>query len=149
MMVPRGLILALLIGLVAGPVFGIILYQTDTHEQLVFVDGSSISILTEKIDFDLGEEISIKIINSGTTELTFSDTSYGLEIKQLDGIVVFRPLSSQVISTLNSHDEIEFSWNQLKNNGEQILEGSYKIMSVGFDDNKNIIKKSIIINILK
>ena len=148
-MVPRGLILALLIGLVAGPVFGIILYQTDTHEQLVLVDGSSISILTEKIDFDLGEEISIKIINSGTTELTFSDTSYGLEIKQLDGIVVFRPLSSQVISTLNSHDEIEFSWDQLKNNGEQILEGSYKIMSVGFDDNKNIIKKSIIINILK
>ena len=148
-MVPRGLILALLIGLVAGPVFGIILYQTDTHEQLVFVDGSSISILTEKIDFELGEEISIKIINSGTTELTFSDTSYGLEIKQLDGIVVFRPLSSQVISTLNSHDEIEFSWDQLKNNGEQILEGSYKITSVGFDDNKNIIKKSIIINILK
>ena len=148
-MVPRGLILALLIGLVAGPVFGIILYQTDTHEQLVFVDGSSISILTEKIDFELGEEISIKIINSGTTDLTFSDTSYGLEIKQLDGIVVFRPLSSQVISTLNSHDEIEFSWDQLKNNGEQILEGSYKIMSVGFDDNKNIIKKSIIINILK
>ena len=148
-MVPRGLILALLIGLVAGPVFGIILYQTDTHEQLVFVDGSSISILTEKIDFDLGEEISIKIINSGTTDLTFSDTSYGLEIKQLDGIVVFRPLSSQVISTLNSHDEIEFSWDQLKNNGEQILEGSYKITSIGFDDKKNTIKKSIIINILK
>jgi len=148
-MVPRGLILALLIGLVAGPVFGIILYQTDTHEQLVFVDGSSISILTEKIDFELGEEISIKIINSGTTDLTFSDTSYGLEIKQLDGIVVFRPLSSQVISTLNPHDEIEFFWDQLKNNNEQILEGSYKITSVGFDDNKNIIKKSIIINILK
>ena len=148
-MVPRGLVLALLIGLVAGPVFGIILYQTDTHEQLVFVDGSSISIITEKIEFESGEEISIKIINSGTTELTFSDTSYGLEIKQLDGIVVFRPLSSQVISTLNSHDEIEFSWDQLKNNGEQILEGSYKITSVGFDDNKNIIKKSIIINILK
>jgi len=148
-MVPRGLILALLIGLVAGPVFGIILYQTDTHEQLVFVDGSSISILTEKIDFELGEEISIKIINSGTTDLTFSDTSYGLEIKQLDGIVVYRPLSAQVISTLNSHDEIEFFWDQIKNNNEQILEGSYKITSSGFDDNGNTIKKSIIINILK
>jgi len=148
-MVPRGLILALLIGLVAGPVFGIILYQTDTHEQLVFVDGSSISILTEKIDFELGEEISIKIINSGTTDLTFSDTSYGLEIKQLDGIVVYRPLSAQIISTLNSHDEIEFFWDQIKNNNEQILEGSYKITSSGFDDNGNTIKKSIIINILK
>ena len=61
-MVPRGLILALLIGLVAGPVFGIILYQTDTHEQLVLVDGSSISILTQKIDFELGEEISICLL---------------------------------------------------------------------------------------
>ena len=137
-MAPRGLILALLIGLVAGPVFGIILYQTDTHEQLVFVDGSSISILTEKIEFELGEKISIKIINSGTTELTFSDTSYGLEIKQLDGIIVYKPLSSQVVSTLDSHDEIEFFWDQVKNNGEQILEGSYKITSVGVDDNKNL-----------
>ena len=148
-MVPRGLILALLIGLVAGPVFGIILYQTDTHEQLVFVDGSSISILTEKIDFDLGEEISIKIINSGTTELTFSDTSYGLEIKQLDGIVVFRPLSSQVISTLNSHDEIEFSWDQLKNNGEPILEGTYKITSKAITLDGSIIEKIITIHIFK
>jgi len=148
-MAPRGLILALLIGLVAGPVFGIILYQTDTHEQLVFVDGSSISILTEKIEFELGEKISIKIINSGTTELTFSDTSYGLEIKQLDGIIVYKPLSSQVVSTLDSHDEIEFFWDQVKNNGEQILEGSYKITSVGVDDNKNTIKKSITINVLK
>ena len=140
-MAPRGLILALLIGLVAGPVFGIILYQTDTHEQLVFVDGSSISILTEKIEFELGEKISIKIINSGTTELTFSDTSYGLEIKQLDGIIVYKPLSSQVVSTLDSHDEIEFFWDQVKNNGEQILEGSYKITSVGVDDNKNTKKR--------
>jgi len=148
-MAPRGLILALLIGLVAGPVFGIILYQTDTHEQLVFVDGSSISILTEKIEFELGEKISIKIINSGTTELTFSDTSYGLEIKQLDGIIIYKPLSSQVVSTLDSHDEIEFFWDQVKNNGEQILEGSYKITSVGVDDNKNTIKKSITINVLK
>ena len=62
----------------------------------------------------------------------------------MDGIVVFRPLSSQVVSTLNSHDEVEFSWNQLKNNGEQILEGSYKIMSVGFDDNKNIMTFSLV-----
>ena len=148
-MIPRGLILALLIGLVAGPVFGIILYQTDTHEQLVFVDGSSISILTEKIDFKLGEEISISIVNSGTTDLTFSDASYGLEIKQLDGIVIFKPISAQIISTLSSHDEIGFVWDQSKNNGEQILEGRYKITSTGVDDNGNTIKKSITVNILK
>ena len=63
-MLPRGLILAVTIGVVAGPILGIILYETNTHEQLVYVDGSGISILTEKIDFDLGEEIHIKIVNS-------------------------------------------------------------------------------------
>ena len=105
--------------------------------------------IRDRIEFELGEKISIKIINSGTTELTFSDTSYGLEIKQLDGIIVYKPLSSQVVSTLDSHDEIEFFWDQVKNNGEQILEGSYKITSVGVDDNKNTIKKSITINVLK
>ncbi len=148
-MFPKGLILAILIGVIAGPIVGIILYESDTHEQLVFVDGSSISILTEKIDFKLGEEISIIIVNSGTTDLTFSDASYGLEIKQLDGIVIFKPISAQIISTLSSHDEIGFVWDQSKNNGEQILEGRYKITSTGVDDNGNTIKKSITVNILK
>ncbi len=148
-MFPRGLILAITIGVVAGPILGIILYETNTQEQLVYVDGSGISILTEKIDFDLGEEIHIKIVNSGTTDLTFPDASYGLEIKQLDGIVVFKPYSAQVVSTLSSYDEIEFVWDQTKNNGEQILEGRYKITSTGVDDNGNTIKKSITVNILK
>ena len=148
-MFPKGLILAILIGVVAGPLVGIILYETNTHEQLVFVDGASISILTEKIDFDLGEEIHIKIVNSGTTDLTFPDASYGLEIKQLDGIVIFKPYSAQVVSTLSSSDEIEFVWDQTKNNGEQILEGRYKITSTGSDNDGNIVKKSITINVLK
>ena len=148
-MFPRGLILAMVIGVVAGPILGIILYEIDIREQLVHFDGSGISILTEKIDFDLGEEIHIKIVNSGTTDLTFPDTSYGLEIKQLDGIVVFKPYSAQVVSTLSSSDEIEFVWDQTKNNGEQILEGRYKITSTGSDNDGNIVKKSITINVLK
>ena len=148
-MLPRGLILAVTIGVVAGPILGIILYETNTHEQLVYVDGSGISILTEKIDFDLGEEIHIKIVNSGTTDLTFPDASYGLEIKQLDGIVVFKPYSAQVVSTLSSYDEIKFVWDQTKSNGEQILEGSYKITSIGSDNDGNAVKKSITINVLK
>ena len=36
-MLPRGLILAIVIGVVAGPILGIILYEIDTHEQLVYV----------------------------------------------------------------------------------------------------------------
>ena len=79
-MFPKGLILAISLGVVAGPIFGIILFDIGVQEQLVYVDGTSLSIVTNKINFKLGEEVIIKIINSGTDELRFSDTSYGLVI---------------------------------------------------------------------
>ena len=101
-MFPKGLILAISLGVVAGPIFGIILFDIGVQEQLVYVDGTSLSIVTEKINFKLGEEVVIKIINSGTDELRFSDTSYGLVIKQLESIPVYTPISPQEISKLQS-----------------------------------------------
>ena len=148
-MLPRGLILAILIGVVAGPLFGIILYQTDSHEQLVFVEGSSLSIVTEKIDFKLGEEVVIKIINSGTDELRFSDTSYGLVIKQLDSIPIYIPIHTKEISKLESHEEVIFSWDQLKNDGSLVLEGTYKITVKANTINDKILEKIVTINIFK
>ena len=148
-MYPKGLILAVVIGVVAGPVFGIILFDIGTEEQLVFVEGDSLSIVTEKIDYKIGEVMSIKLVNSGTTDLIFSDSSHGLEIKQLDGISVFKPISTQMISTLESHDVIEFVWDQKKNSGEQVLEGLYKITSNGISENGNTVTKAVTINILK
>jgi len=146
---PKGLILAVSIGVIAGPVFGILFFDIGTQDQLVYVDGTSLSIVTEKINFKLGEEIIIKIINSGTNELKFSDTSYGLVIKQLDSIPVYIPSSTQEISKLQSHEEIIFSWNQLKNDNSSILEGTYKItVKANTIDNK-IIEKIVTINIFK
>ena len=78
--------------------------------------------------------------------MTFSDASYGLEIKQLDGILVFKPISAQMISLLESHEEFEFVWNQNKNNDEQVLEGLYKVTSNGISENGNTVTKSITIN---
>ena len=148
-MFPKGLTLAISLGIIAGPIFGIMLYEFGEQEQLIFVDGDSISIVTEKTDFKTGETILIRVINSGTTDLTFSDSSYGLEIKQLDGISVFKPISAQVLSSLEPHEEFEFVWDQKKNNSEQILEGLYKVTSNGISSSGNIVEKSITINILK
>ena len=100
-MFPKGLLFAIIVGVISGPIFGIILYEYGVEDQLVYVDGTSLSIVTEKTNFTLGEPISITIINSGTDELKFSDTSYGLVIKQLDSIPIFSPISSQVISKLD------------------------------------------------
>ena len=146
---PRSLIFAIVLGVIAGPTFGIFLYEYGIEEQLVYVDGTSLSIVTEKINFKLSEPISIKIINSGTDELKFPDTSYGLVIKQLDSIPIFSPVSTQVISKLDSHDEVSFVWDQMKNNGEHILEGTYKITSKAITLDGSIIEKIVVIHVFK
>ena len=148
-MLPKGLILALSLGIIAGPIFGIILFDIGMEEQLVYADGTSLSIVTEKINFKLGEEVLIKIINSGTDELKFSDTSYGLVIKQLDSIPIYIPTSTQGISKLQSHEEINFTWNQLKNDNSPILEGTYKITVKANTIDDKIIEKIVTINIFK
>jgi len=108
-----------------------------------------LSIITEKTDFKLGEEISIKVINSGTVPLSFSDTSYGLKIINLDGWNIYSPISAQVISTLQPTQEVSFVWDQIKNNGEPLLEGLYKIETETKDDQGKTVKKTITINIVK
>ena len=148
-MFPKGLLFAIILGVVSGPIFGIILYEYGVEDQLVYVDGTSLSIVTEKTNFTLDEPISITIVNSGTDELKFPDASYGLIIKQLDSIPIFSPTAAQVISNLDSHEDVTFVWDQIKNNGDQILEGTYKITSKAITLDGSIIEKIVIIHVFK
>ena len=147
--VPRGLVAAILIGMLAGLVLGFFVNSQSNHEQLVFQEGYSVSIVTEKIDLELGEKIYIKIVNSGTLPLIFPDASYGLKITGLDGILYYTPIAAQMISILEPKEEIVFIWDQKKTNGSDSLEGRYKIIVEGFDHENNKVKKSIVINVLK
>ena len=147
--VPRGLLIAILIGMMAGLILGVFENFQYNHEQLVFQEGYSISIVTEKIDFELGEQIHIKIVNSGTIPLTFPDASYGLKVTGLDGVLYYTPMAAQVISTLEPKEEKTFVWNQKRMDGSDSLEGIYKIVVEGFDHENNKVKKSIVINLLK
>ena len=147
--VPRGLVIAILVGMLAGLTLGFFMNSQSNDEQLVFQNGSSISIVTEKIDFELGEQIYIKIVNSGTVSLTFPDASYGLKVTGLDGVLYYTPMAAQVISTLEPKEEKTFVWNQKRMDGSDSLEGIYKIVVVGFDHENNKVKKSIVINVLK
>ena len=149
-MIPRGVIIGITVGVVAAAIFGIFALTINSQrQQLVFVEGHSLSIMTEKMDFSLGENIQIKIINTGTTPLVFSDASYGLQIVGLDGRILYSPIAAQVISTLEPKEERTFVWDQTKNDGEQVIEGRYKIVSTANYDEGKIIKKSITVNILK
>ena len=147
--VPSGLIIAILVGMLAGLTLGFSMNSQSNHEQLVFQDGPSISIITAKIDFELGEQIYIKIVNSGTVSLTFSDASYGLKVTGLDGVLFYTPMAAQVISTLEPNEEKTFVWDQKRMDGSDSLEGRYKIIVEGFDHENNKVKKSIAINVLK
>jgi len=123
------------------------------NNQFVYVNGTSLSIVTEKFDFKKGEEIKIRIVNSGTIPLTFSDSSYGLKITGLSGVLLYSPkIQSNLDSglyVLNPVEEIDFVWDQIKNDGDPIIEGLYKIHSMGFDPDENKIEKSITITIWK
>jgi hypothetical protein len=146
---PRGLMIALCVGMISGLILGLVAYSQNSHEQLVFEDGSSISILTEKTDFKLGEQISIKIVNSGTVPLTFSDASYGLKVTGMDGVIYYVPVAAQVVTKLEPKEEVTFVWNQKRLDNSDSLQGRYKIVVEGFDPENNKVKKSIAINVLK
>ncbi len=148
-MVPRSLSIAIIVGVLAGGIFGLFFVKFENNNQLEFVEGSSLSIVTEKTNFDLGEKITITIINSGTNQLTFSDASYGLQIRGMDGRVLYSPTADQMISLLEPKEDKTFVWSQMKNDGDQALAGTYKITTNAMDDAGQTIKKSITINIYK
>ena len=148
-MLAKSLVLFIGIGVVAGLAFGVYLIDVKNTSQLVFVEGPSVSVVTEKYDFKKGEEIKIQIVNSGTTSLTFSDASYGLRITGLSGILMYSPVAAQVISHLEPGDEIEFAWDQIKNDGDSALEGLYKISAKGMDKQENRVEKSTTVTIWK
>ena len=148
-MIPRGLILATCVGVIAGAILGVIFVDFKNPNELNFQEALSLSILTEKTDFKKGEIITIRIINSGSVPLTFSDASYGFKISGLDGTLLYSPVSAQVISVLEPKEEKIFEWDQIKNDGDSVLEGTYKISSSGMDNLEKTIKKSITINIYK
>ena len=145
----KSLVIFISIGLISGLAFGVYLLDVKNTNQLVFVEGLSISVVTEKSDFKKGEEIKIRIVNSGTIPLIFSDASYDLKITGLFGILMYSPVSAQVISQLDPGDEVEFSWDQIKNNGDTVLEGLYKISTKGVDEQGNQVEKSTTVTIWK
>jgi hypothetical protein len=81
--------------------------------------------------------------------LIFSDASYGLKITGLFGILMYSPVSAQVISQLEPGDEVEFSWDQIKNDSDAALEGLYKISAKGVDKQGNPVEKSTTVTIWK
>ncbi len=148
-MIPKGAAIFFVVGLVAAGLLGSYLLQVANQiPTLVYENGPSLTIIPEKINYRPGESIHIRIINSGTVPLTFGDSSYGLKIAQLDGTVIYSPMSAQTVSKLDPKEEKNFVWNQTKTDGSKIYQGRYKIISNASSDNGNVLQRSVTINIL-
>lgn len=148
-MIPKGAAIFFIVGLVAAGLLGSYLLQIANQiPTLVYENGPSLTIIPEKINYRPGELIHIRIINSGTVPLTFEDSSYGLKIVQLDGTIIYSPISAPVVSKLDPKEEKNFVWNQTKNDGSKIYQGRYKIISSASLDNGNVLQRSVTINIL-
>jgi hypothetical protein len=149
-LIPKGATICFVVGVIGAGVIGAFLYQISNQApSLVYQNGPSLSIITEKINYRLDEPVHIRIINSGTVPLTFSDSSFGLKIRGLDGTIIYSPVFAQTISTLNPHEEKMFIWNQTKTDGSKVIEGRYKIESNTSPDAGNVLKKSVTINIFQ
>ena len=148
-MLAKSLIIFVGIGVFAGLGYGIFLMDVKNTGQLIYVEGSSLSIVTEKFDFKKGEDIQIRIVNSGTTQVNFTDNSYGLRITGLSGILMYSPSSTPSVSILDPGEEVIFLWDQKKNDGDSALEGLYKISVKGTDPQGMSIEKSATVTIWK
>lgn len=149
-MIPKGATIFFIVGVIGAGTLGVFLSEVSNQlPVLVYQEGSSLTIIPEKINYHLGEPVHIRIINSGTTLLTFSDSSYGLRILALDGTTIYSPISAQVVSTLNPRDEKVFVWDQIKTDGSKIFEGRYQIISSTSQVAGNPLTKSVTINIIQ
>ncbi len=135
--------------MITGFAFGVYLIDVKNTNQLVFVEGPSISVVTEKFDFKKNEDIKIRVVNSGSIPLTFSNSSNGLRITGLSGILMYSLIPEQMIFQLEPGEEIAFSWNQKKDNGVDVLEGLYKISVKGVDEQGNNVERSTTVTIRK
>ncbi len=138
-----------MVGLIAAGLLGYYLSQVANQvPTLVYVNGPSLTVIPDKINYHIGEQVHIRIINSGTVPLKFSDSSYGLKITRLDGIIVYSPTSAQIISKLEPKEEKAFVWDQTKSDGGKAYQGRYKIVSSTLESD-NFVTKSVTINLLK
>jgi hypothetical protein len=143
-MIPKSLVIAVATGIAASAILGVYL-QGLNPSGVIFVQGPSVSVHTEKQDYKLGEKITIQIINSGTSEIHFSDL--GLQIRALDGTIFFSASLDGL--KLQPKQQHVFEWAQQKNDDSKIIEGRYIVDLIAYDQDNQKLSDSATVNVLR
>ncbi len=106
MLLAKSLVVFIAVGVVSGFLFGVYLYDLKNPNELVFSDGPSLSILTDKTVYKQGDTVQIRIVNTGTVPLVFSDSSFGFKITGLAGFVIYGASDSNSSNNNNNNNII-------------------------------------------
>ena len=146
-MVPRGLVVAISAGVVAAGALGLLFLTLFDGRDLTFVEGPSVSLLTDMQRYEAGEPVEIRIVNSGTIQLLSGDGSSGMRIRALDTTLIYSAPGLGA-DLLEPGQEVLLSWNQTRNSGAQALQGVYKIDVVLESADGILVSDSVAIEIL-
>lgn len=134
------------VGALAGLAAGLILMNIG-NEDLVYTEGSSISIVTDKKDYKRGEPIQIRIVNTGTTHLETANF-WNFRITGLSGMLMYG-IDDSTSMVLPPGSDNTITWNQTKNDGDVVLEGLYRITVEGTDADGTFTQDWITVSIWK
>ena len=149
-MFSKSLLIFLGVGVASGFTLGIYLVEIKDGRQdaMMAIDGPSISILTTKPTYEVGEEVIFHIVNSGTIPLLSYDGSYGAAITGLSGMVIYEFTELDIVASSESSqiplslmpqklwpgEKIAVSWDQIKHDGDMIQSGLYKMRVNAYAD---------------
>lgn len=133
--VMRWIVLALVVAVViVSAYYGSLVTQVEpvtsdapvTQVEPVFVEGYSVTVITDKQEYEIGETVRYSIINTGTVEASFRNIAYGLVIEDLYGNHVSSPATGQLEVRLQPDERADGSW-YLDYYGNVIPPGPYVI----------------------
>lgn len=116
------------VGAAAGLAAGLALMGMDRNE-LIYAEGPSIGIVTDKSDYGRGESVHIRVVNTGTVQLE-SPNMWDIRVSGLSGMLMYSDAGAGG-STLAPGADYVLVWNQTQNDGDAILEGVYRISARG------------------
>jgi len=98
----------------------------DTTARMVYTMSRCAKLETDKKEYQLGEAVTIRLINSCQATLTLSNSAPWV-IKDSQGRVVFTPTALQVITEVRSGETKSWQWDQKDNNRQQVPLGTYTV----------------------
>lgn len=134
------------VGAAAGLAAGLFLMDA-TGGDVTYVEGTSLSVATDKSDYKRGEPVSIRIVNTGTVPLE-SEEAWGFRITGLSGMLMYT-MPGGAAGRLDPGLDTVLVWNQTKTNGDAVLEGLYRISVKGYAQDGTMVDDSTTIMIWK